>query len=499
MVYLRLGRIIFSALIAAQLGASTGAQSPATAYDQPYRPQVHFSPREHWTNDPNGLVYFEGEYHLFYQYNPFGDEWGHMSWGHAVSSDLLHWHELPVAIPEQDGVMIFTGSVVVDAENSSGFCAAHTPCLVAVYTGDGNTPEGHRETQNLAYSLDKGRTWTKYKQNPVIDLHMANFRDPSVSWNEETRRWVMAVSLPKEHKVRFYSSPDLKAWTLLSEFGPTGDIAGDWECPDLLRIPAGHGKENMWALKVGLNPGAPQGGSGEQYFLGSFDGTTFHTSSAPGAHGWTNYGKDDYCAISYNGLPKGENPTLIGWMSNWTYAAKLPTSPWRGQMSIPRRLSFVHDADGVALRQEPVLAPVIAPGKNGPLKAPFEVTLSLDHGIPSAIKEASGVRIYSDDTHWTEIGFDPFQKQFYIDRTHAGMEVSPDFPARTVAPLSADRRYDLTLIVDRSSVEAFAQEGTIVMTDLIYPLTEKVVVKTFPEDKSAIRTGPVVTGLNSIW
>ncbi len=210
-------------------------------YDQPYRPQVHFSPRQNWTNDPNGLVYFRGEYHLFFQYNPFGDEWGHMSWGHAVSKDLLHWQELPVALPEKDGVMIFTGSVVVDRENSSGFCSSGEACLVAIYTGDSNTPQGHRQTQNIAFSLDSGHTWTRYAGNPVLDLHMSDFRDPSVSWNEQARSWVMAVSLPKEHKVRFYSSPNLKEWTQLSDFGPTGDVAGDWECPDLLQIPSADG------------------------------------------------------------------------------------------------------------------------------------------------------------------------------------------------------------------------------------------------------------------
>src|ERR1700722_16738217 len=183
-----------------------GAQ--VQGYEQPYRPQLHFSPREHWTNDPNGLVYFHGEYHLFYQFNPFGAEWGHMSWGHAVSRDLLHWRELPVAIPESNGEMAFTGSVVVDRENTSGFCAPGAECLVSVYTGSRSTSEGTRQTQNLAYSRDDGRTWTRYAANPVIDLHMADFRDPSVSWDEEGNRWLMAVSLAMEHKIRFYTSPN---------------------------------------------------------------------------------------------------------------------------------------------------------------------------------------------------------------------------------------------------------------------------------------------------
>jgi len=475
-------------------GIACAAQEPG--YDQPYRPQVHFSPRQNWTNDPNGLVYFEGEYHLFFQYNPFGDEWGHMSWGHAVSTDLLHWKELPVAIPEDSHGMIFTGSVVVDRHNTSGFCASAAPCLVAVYTVH---TEG-RQTQNIAFSRDRGRTWTRYDKNPVLDLHLADFRDPSVAWNEGASRWIMAVSLPKERKVRFYGSPDLKAWTLLSDFGPAGDVDGDWECPDLLRIPAGSGKDSVWALKVGLNPGAPQGGSGEQYFLGSFDGTRFTPSSEPGAHGWTNYGKDDYCAISFNGLPGKADPVLLGWMSNWQYASKLPTAPWRGQMSLPRRLTFLHDNAGLALRQEPVVAPlreraVPFTGKSIEFAAPYEVDLE----FAAQITETTGVRLYSDEQHWTEIGFDPGKNVFYIDRTKSGAIPGDGYAARTEAPLAPGRPYDLKLIVDRSSVEAYAQHGTVAMTDLIYPSTSNSTLRVIPEGAAIVGNTGHVWKLQSIW
>lgn len=487
----QLWKILLGAVLIAETCSLAGAQG----YGQPYRPQVHFSPLENWTNDPNGLVYFRGEYHLFFQYNPFGDQWGHMSWGHAVSTDLLHWRELPVAIPEQDGIMIFTGSIVVDRENSSGLCADAGECLVAVYTGDGNTAEGHRETQNLAYSLDSGRTWKKFKNNPVLDLHLADFRDPSVSWDEAARHWIMAVALSKERKIQFYSSPNLKQWTLLSEFGPAGNTDGDWECPDLLRIPSSKSsKETTWALKVGLNPGAPQGGSGEQYFLGSFDGKSFTSSTEPGAHGWTNYGKDDYCAISFNGLPNGQAPVLLGWMSNWQYAAKLPTSPWRGQMSLPRRLSFMRDDGGLALTQEPVVAPLRgkAVSWRGPLVAPYELELK----FKTPAEPVFGVRLYADDEHWTEIGFDTTKKEFYIDRTKSGMAITPDFPMRTKAPLAAGRPYDLRIIVDRSSIEAYAQSGTIAMTDLIFPLSGGGTAKLFPKNvKASGRAWP----LKSIW
>lgn len=232
------------------------------AYEQPYRPQYHFSPRKHWTNDPNGLVYFEGEYHLFYQYNPFGDVWGHMSWGHAVSRDLLHWRELPIALAEENGTMIFTGSTVVDGRNTSGFCANGKPCLVAIYTGHTLEIAGHAaiQTQNLAYSNDRGRTWTKYRGNPVLNLNLRDFRDPHVLWSETAHRWVMAVALPNDHKVLFYGSSDLKGWTRLSEFGPAGATGGQWECPTLVELSVdGDAGRTRWVLKVGLNPGDCKG------------------------------------------------------------------------------------------------------------------------------------------------------------------------------------------------------------------------------------------------
>lgn len=489
--------VAFPAFIAA-------AQVPG--YDQPYRPQVHFSPREHWTNDPNGLVYFRGEYHLFFQFNPFGDQWGHMSWGHAVSKDLSHWQELAVAIPEKDGEMAFTGSVVVDRENSSGLCTPGTECLVAIYTGHRSTPDQTRQVQNIAYSRDDGRTWTPYAANPVLDLHLADFRDPSVSWDEKARHWLMAVALPTDHKVRFYSSPDLKKWTQLTDFGPAGNVDGAWECPDLLQIPGEDGNGGMWALKVGINPGAPQGGSGEQYFLGNFDGKTFTTSSEPGSHGWTNYGKDDYCAIGFNGLPKGEKPILIGWMSNWEYAAKLPTFPWRGQMSIPRRLSLLKDAAGTALAQEPVVVPVRAKHltasttkagnlMKGTEETPFE--LDLQFGRPA--EQVFGIRIYTDDAHWTEIGFDQPKQEFYIDRTNSGTAITPAFPMKTKAPLVAGRAYDLKVIVDRSSVEAFAQGGTIAMTDLIFPASQRARITVFSSSGKAVPVKGDLWQLSSIW
>lgn len=257
----------------AMLGCDAAHAASADYYAEPFRPQFHFTPERNWMNDPNGMVYYEGEYHLFYQFNPFGDKWGHMSWGHAVSRDLLHWRHLPVALAEENGVMIFSGSAVVDWKNTSGFGQDGKPPLVAIYTG--HYTEKPLQNQQIAFSNDKGRTWTKYDGNPVLDIGAKDFRDPKVMWHEQTKRWVMTVAMPNEHQVRFYGSPNLKEWTLLSEFGPAGATGGVWECPDLFELPVEGTKEKRWVLVVNLNPGSLAGGSGGQYFIGQFDGRRF--------------------------------------------------------------------------------------------------------------------------------------------------------------------------------------------------------------------------------
>jgi sucrose-6-phosphate hydrolase SacC (GH32 family) len=495
-------------LAATAMALGLTAQQPRAVYDQPYRPQVHFSPARNWMNDPNGLVYFEGEYHLFYQYNPFGDVWGHMSWGHAVSRDLLHWQELPVALPEHDGEMIFTGSIVVDEHNTGGFCAPGAPCMVAVYT----SARDGRQAQSLAYSRDRGRTWTFYAGNPVLDLGLADFRDPSVIWNDATHDWLMSVSLPNDHKVAFYRSPDLRHWTRSSTFGPAGDTAGQWECPDLVNVPYRDGEGSVWALKVGLNPGALQGGSGEQYFLGSFDGHAFtELPRATPQTLWSDYGKDSYCAISYNHLPAARHPVLQGWMDNWQYADKLPTSPWRGQMTMPRQLSAIHTLDGPVLVQEPIVEPLRAglPMRHsvtlsgakpsaglGPIATPVELEIHLGATHPNA---PFGVRLRSDADHYVEIAFDPARNTIAVDRTHAGVSPAETFPARVQAPLFRSG-WDLRVVLDRSSIEVFAQGGSTVLTNLVFPAAPFSQVEVFhdPSD-SSLTARSRIWALRSIW
>jgi sucrose-6-phosphate hydrolase SacC (GH32 family) len=259
------------------LGSVGGTQELTAAeatYRELFRPQFHFTPAKNWMNDPNGMVYYEGEYHLFYQYNPFGDKWGHMSWGHAVSPDMVHWKHLPVALYEENDIMIFSGSAVVDWKNTSGFGKEGKPPLVAIYTG--HYTKKPLQNQQIAYSNDRGRSWTKYEGNPVLDIGEKDFRDPKVMWHEETKRWIMTVAWPVERKIRFYASPDLKNWTHLSDFGPAGSTKGIWECPDLFPLKIeGRGRDSRWVLIVNVGSGAAAGGSGTQYFVGNFDGEKF--------------------------------------------------------------------------------------------------------------------------------------------------------------------------------------------------------------------------------
>jgi len=482
---MRMGWALLALLTGLWLAAAWAADRP---YDEPFRPQFHFTPARNWMNDPNGLVYYQGEYHLFYQYNPFGNEWGHMSWGHAVSRDLVHWEHLPVAIPEQNGVMIFSGSAAVDWKNSGGFCkspdAKSDPCLVAVYTGY----TGKEQNQNIAFSQDRGRTWTPYAGNPVIDLHLADFRDPKLFWDEPRRRWVMVTVLPTEHKVRFFGSTDLKHWTALSDFGPAGAVGGVWECPDLFELPVENEPgESRWVLSVNLNPGGVAGGSGDQYFVGQFDGTTFTNENPDGPALWSDYGKDFYASTSFSDLPRSDGRRIwMGWLDNWEYAARVPTSPWRGQQSIPRLLALRRLAEGIRLVQQPVRQLQGLRGRHvvvdsesveaanralqsqGVKGDTLEIAAQIDPGGASEF----GLKVRKGAAEETVIGFDPARSRWFVDRTRSGdTSFDPKFPGRQTAPLILAGRKLVTLhvFVDRCSVEAFAEDWETVISDLIFP------------------------------
>ena len=467
-------------LICLVLGASICTLDGAELYNEPFRPQFHFSPAKNWTNDPNGLVFYQGEYHLFYQYNPFGDTWGHMSWGHAVSADLVHWKHLPVALAEENGEMIFSGSAVVDWHNSSGLSRNPDPrdpsCMIAIYTGNSD-----HQSQSIAFSNDRGRTWTKYKGNPVIDLGLRDFRDPKVFRHEETHRWIMVVALPADHKIRFFGSSDLKRWTALSDFGPAGATSGAWECPDLFPLPV-DGGQTRWVLSVNINPGGIAGGSGNQYFVGQFDGTRFTNDNPASQTLWADYGKDFYASQSYSDIPSQDGRRIwLGWFSNWQYANKEPTHPWRCGQSIPRVLRLKRIGNSIRLAQEPVAELASLRGEHlhiGPADV-HEANLRL-HGFQSDTYELSteietsgeaGFKLRKGTSEETLAGYNAKRAEVFIDRTRSGLvDFSADFPGRHAGPaVSAAHRIKLHIFVDRSSVELFANDGETVISDRVFP------------------------------
>lgn len=514
-------------LLAAALAAAlvSVAASPQGFYMEPFRPQYHFTPEKNWMNDPNGMVFYEGEYHLFYQYNPAGDKWGHMSWGHAVSPDMVHWTHLPLALAEADNVMIFSGSAVVDWKNSSGFGKDGRPPLVAVYTGFRTTDRV--QFQCIAYSNDKGRTWTKYSGNPVIDINSMDFRDPKVQWHDATRRWIMTVSLSAEHKVRFYGSDNLKAWTLLSEFGPAGATGGVWECPDLFELPLPGTNDKRWVLVVNMNPGSVAGGSGGQYFIGRFDGTQFVAdrdslipprpgrSASESAH-WFDYGPDYYAAVSWSDVPASDGRRLwLGWMSNWEYGGDVPTSPWRSAMSIPREVGLSRTAEGIRLVQKPAREMESLRDRHFAFKSGDvseanawlkerhvqgdQLELMVEFAPRSSGTE--GVKVLKSDTEATVIGVDRQRGRVFVDRTQSGnVTFHQKFSGVYDAPLAVhDGRVKLHLFVDASSVEVFVNDGERVFTSLVYPSAGSRGVEFFGSMTSARITSLNVWTLKSIW
>ena len=489
-----------------------------SSYREPWRPQFHFTPERNWMNDPNGLTFLDGEYHLFFQHNPAGDEWGHMSWGHAVSRDLVHWQQLALALAETGGEMVFSGCVVADAENTAGFGDGGGTTLVAIYTA--NSPEPQLQSQCLAYSLDRGRTWTRYPGNPVLDLGERNFRDPKVFWHEPTRRWVMIVSWPERRTVRFYSSPNLKHWAHLSDFGPAGSTTGIWECPDLIPLPVeGAGEVDggqRWVLVVSVGSGAPSGGSGCQYFVGDFDGVRFAEDRSGRVALWLDYGRDFYAAASWSGILDSDGRRLcVGWMSNWDYAREVPTSPWRGAMTVPRELTLRSTRDGPRLFQQPVpeirslrtdsrrwqdLTTEAATERLATLmKADGLAGIAVDF-IPGDAKQF-GVRIRHGDSEETTITCDLPAGELALDRSRSGVSwFAPAFPGIHRAPIEpVDGRLRLEVLCDASSVEVFANDGEIVMTDLIFPRDKRLTFEVFGDSADLRLESIEVWSIDSIW
>lgn len=444
-----------------------------TSNREMFRPVYHFSPAYGWMNDPNGMVYKDGEYHLFYQYNPYGSMWGNMHWGHAVTKDLVHWQHLPVAIAPDALGTIFSGSCVVDTDNTAGFGKG---AIVAFYTSASD-----RQVQSMAYSLDNGRTFKKYERNPILTSTIRDFRDPKVFWHADTKKWIMILAAGQEMQI--YSSPDLKDWTMESRFGEgQGAHAGVWECPDLVELPVKGTELKKWVLICNINPGGPFGGSATQYFVGTFDGKTF-VNESPGRTKWMDWGKDHYATVTWSHAPEGR-AIALAWMSNWEYANNVPTKQFRSANSVPRDLALYTKNGETYLSSTPSKELLALRGKARQEKA-FKVDRS--HEINSLLPDNTGtyeieirlknnnadvigLQLFNSKGEEVEMYYNLPDNKFTIDRRNSGITgFSPSFATATSAPVSKEKEYVLRLYVDKSSIEAFDGDGAFAMTNLVFP------------------------------
>jgi fructan beta-fructosidase len=480
-------------------------------YKEKYRQQFHFSPEEKWMNDPNGMVFFNNEYHLFYQYHPFGTTWGPMHWGHAVSKNLIHWEQLPIALfPDEHGE-IFSGSAVVDWNNTSGLFQ-NGPGLVAIYTSADNYPDSDRprQRQSLAYSTDNGRTWTKFEGNPVLsDVNITDYRDPKVFWHEETNKWVMVLATGQS--ITIYTSPNLKDWEFASEFGNnSGSHDGVWECPDLFQLPV-DGDEGIqkWVLLVSIGDNHDfKEGSRTQYFIGQFDGTTFVNDNSDETILWMDYGRDNYAGVSWSDIPAEDGRRIyIGWMSNWRYANQVPTEDWRSAMTLPRVLSLASNEAGVRLIQK-VAAEIETIRKSSEVYQDLTVEAPAIFNMFSPLMEVSiqlenqtsnsfGIVFQNSEDVNTVIRYDAEKEMLLVDRTKAGdNSFSESFPAVQEAYVKLE---NLQIIIDTSSIEVFANDGKVAFTSLIFPNQpyEKIVL--FSNEGNIRVSSLKLTELDSIW
>ncbi|WP_139902300.1 glycoside hydrolase family 32 protein [Clostridium thermarum] len=457
----------------------TGCAKEDNYYKEKYRPQYHFSPEEKWMNDPNGMVYYEGKYHLFYQHNPEDTIWGPMHWGHAISTDMVTWKHLPIALEPDDLGTIFSGSAVIDHNNSSGFFDNGSG-IVAIYT---NHKEG--QTQSIAFSKDSGKTFDKYEGNPVLKSdYSIDFRDPKVFWHEETQKWVMVLAVGD--RVEFYNSSDLKNWQYLSKFGPyVGARGGVWECPELFELPVDGDMSKMkWVLKVDLGDRAVAGGSGGQYFIGHFDGTEFINDNPKNTVLWLDYGADFYASQSWSNAKATDGSYYwLAWMNNWKYANVIPTGVWRGQMSIPRKVSLKSFPEGIRLVQTPVEElkslrygsktikdETITPEKNILKKYSgdsYEIIAEFELGTA----EEFGFKLRKSDSEETVVSYNTKLKNISVNRANSGnVSFNENFKRKFTAELNPlDNKVKMHIFIDASSIELFANDGEVVMTNLIFP------------------------------
>lgn len=469
-------------------GGGKGIAAADNYYGEKYRPQFHFSPEANWMNDPNGMVYYEGEYHLFYQYYPDSNIWGPMHWGHAVSADLVRWQHLPVALFPDSLGYIFSGSAVVDIKNTSGLGTVENPAMVAIYTYHDPVLEKSGsnafQSQGIAYSTDKGRNWTKYSGNPVLKSSgIKDFRDPKVFWHDESGKWIMILAV--QDRVHFYSSPNLINWTFESEFGKeTGAHGGVWECPDLFPMKM-DGNVSKWVMLVSINPGGPNRGSATQYFVGEFDGHSF--TSETDEDRWVDWGRDNYAGVTWSNIPESDGRRLfLGWMSNWQYATVVPTFVWRSAMTVPRELVLKNDDHDYWLFSCPVKEmemlrsdnPVFMTSKSISGRTaihPDGINLNqcemiLEFNIGNTSIDSFGIILANDHGEKLIISCSGKSEHISIDRSSAGSSLfSKEFAGSATAPYQVGNKVQFRLLVDAASVELFVDAGKLAMTNLAFP------------------------------
>lgn len=434
-----------------------------TANREKYRPVYHHTPAWGWMNDPNGMFYKDGVWHLYFQYNPYGSQWENMTWGHSTSTDLIHWTFQGAPIEADVWGTIFSGSAVVDHNNTAGFGKG---AVVAMYTS-----AGENQTQSIAYSNDNGQTFTKYDGNPVLTSNTPDYRDPHVFWNEDIKRWNMIMA--EGQHMDIYSSADLKEWKLESQFGAEyGNHGGVWECPDLMKMKVRGTDQYKWMLLCNINPGGPFGGSATQYFVGQFDGHKFTCESAPEVTKWMDYGKDHYATVTFDNAPDGRR-VAMAWMSNWQYANQVPTMQFRSANSVPRDLDLYEYQGQTYCGVTP--SPELAAAR--PKKATKTLTEACEMVV--TLKGNATITLANDKGEQVVMTYDEKSRTFAMDRTKSGQkEFSDDFAALTVAPVHG-KMSQLRLFIDRSSIEAFDADGKMAMTNLVFPTKpyNKVLVK----------------------
>lgn len=449
-----------------------------TSNREKFRPAYHHTPLYGWMNDPNGMFYKDGEWHLCYQWNPYGSKWQNLSWGHSVSRDMIHWEHRPDAVIEPDGLgMIFSGSSAVDRSGSAGF---GKDAVVALYTSAAAS-----QIQSLAWSDDNGETFTKYDGNPVLTLD-SEARDPNMFWDSERNVWIMVLAHALDHEMLIFSSPDMKEWTLESSFGRgLGAQDGVWECPDLFELPVKGESGKKWVLLCNLNPGGPFGGSATQYFIGDFDGKTFTSDTDDAGRvptKWLDYGKDHYATVSFSDAPDGRR-TVIGWMSNWQYAPEVPTMQFRSANTLPREMGIFRAPDGqlyVSSTPSPevdalrgALVKSVSKTSVGSKAKAYSIPELCEIDMEISPRKAESVEIELSNAAGEKVVmvYDAKSDSLSFDRRESGIvDFSQDFPAVTVSPAYTDGdKVGLRIFIDRSSIEVFGKDGRFAMTNLVFP------------------------------